>query len=366
MLCFAIAFSVCPYLSVTASAEIGISAKSAILIDADGGGVLFSKNAYERMGMASTTKIMTALTVLRLSDVDRTVTVPCEAVGTEGSSVYLCEGEKLTVGELLYALLLASANDAAVALAIALAGSVERFCDHMNLYAAELGLENTHFTNPHGLSDSDHYTTAYDLSMISREALANDTLREIFSTYKKTLPMCGEADKRLVVNHNKLLRSYDGAIGMKTGFTKATGRCLVSAAQRDGLTLICVTLCAPDDWKDHTAMLDHGFENYEKHVFAKTGELEYTLPAVGADSDSVILTNTAPLTLTVKKGEQIRAEYRFTSSYRFLYAPIEKGYKVGYVTVICEGSSASSSLEVAQSVPSAKKRNGIFHFFKKD
>lgn len=351
---------------ISASAEVGVSAKSAILIDADGGGVLFEKNAHARMGMASTTKIMTALTALRLSDVSRTVTVPREAVGTEGSSVYLCEGESLTVSELLYALLLASANDAAVAIAISLAGSVERFADEMNLYADELGLCNTHFTNPHGLADKDHYTTAYDLSVIAREALKNATLRDIFSTYKKTLPMCGIADRRLVVNHNKLLRSYDGAIGMKTGFTKATGRCLVSAAQRDGLTLICVTLNAPDDWRDHTAMLDHGFDNYERRVFAEAGEFELSLPVVGGSSDSVTLTNLTELYLTVKKGSADTAEYRVLSSYRFMYAPVTGGFEAGTVTLACDTGKVSSQLAVKQSVPMAEKKKTIIEFLKKD
>ena len=341
-----------------------VSARSAILIDADSGSVLYQKNAHARMGMASTTKIMTALTVLSLSDVSRSVTVPREAVGTEGSSVYLCEGESLTVGELLYALLLASANDAAVALAVVLSGSVEKFSEQMNLYAESLGLSDTHFTNPHGLSDSEHYTTAYDLALISREALKNDTLREIFSTYKKTLPMCGEADKRLVVNHNKLLRSYDGAIGIKTGFTKATGRCLVSAALRDGLTLICVTLDAPDDWRDHTALLDHGFDSYERRMVADAGELEFSLPAVGGESDSVTLTNTSPMYVTVKKGERVEPEYVVLSSHRFMYAPVLAGYEVGTVSASCNGSTDTCALTVAKSVPSAKHKSSIFNFFK--
>ena len=366
LLALSVSLSFALSIPISASAEVGVSAKSAILIDADGGGVLFEKNAHARMGMASTTKIMTALTALRLSDVSRTVTVPREAVGTEGSSVYLCEGESLTVSELLYALLLASANDAAVALAISLAGSVERFADEMNLYADELGLCNTHFTNPHGLADKDHYTTAYDLSVIAREALKNATLRDIFSTYKKTLPMCGIADRRLVVNHNKLLRSYDGAIGMKTGFTKATGRCLVSAAQRDGLTLICVTLNAPDDWRDHTAMLDHGFDNYERRVFAEAGKFELSLPVVGGSSDSVTLTNLTELSLTVKKGSADTAEYRVLSSYRFMYAPVTEGFEAGTVMLACDFGSVSSQLAVKQSVPIAKKKKTIIEFLKKD
>ena len=156
-----------------------VSAQSAILVDLEGGVTLFEKNADKPMGPASTTKIMTALTVLRYASPDDTVTVSPLAVGTEGSSVYLCEGERLTVEQLLYALLLSSANDAAVALAVHVSRDVNKFVGKMNDYAAELGLKNTHFVNPHGLSDTDHYTTAYDLALISCYAMKNDDFREI-------------------------------------------------------------------------------------------------------------------------------------------------------------------------------------------
>ena len=165
-----------------AIAQPALSAKSAILMDADSGSVLFEHNAYARMGMASTTKIMTALTVVSLTDTSRVVSIPKEAVGIEGSSVYLCEGEKMTVEQLLYALLLSSANDAATALAVICSGSTRRFAEEMNAYADRLGLQNTHFVNPHGLADDDHYTTAYDLAIISRAALENELLRTIFAT----------------------------------------------------------------------------------------------------------------------------------------------------------------------------------------
>lgn len=344
----------------TVSADPAISARSAILIDADSGAVLLEHNAYARMGMASTTKIMTALTVMRLTTPERTVSIPKEAVGIEGSSVYLCEGEKMTVEQLLYALLLASANDAATALAMICSGSVEKFADEMNAYANELGLQNTHFVNPHGLSDKDHYTTAYDLAIISRAALQNELLKQIFGTYKKDLPFEGEDGKRLVVNHNKLLRTYKGAIGMKTGFTKDTGRCLVSAAERDGLTLICVTLNAPDDWRDHTSMLDYGFECYTRYVFADVGKFEYSMPIVGAQQDSVTLTNTEPLVLTVKKGKEVSASYTVNSIYRFIYAPTEKGYSCATVTLECEEQISTSPLAVRDTVLAKEVDNGIW------
>lgn len=352
------------------SADIGISAQSAILIDADSGRVLFEENAYERLGMASTTKIMTALTVLRLTDAAKTVTVPREAVGTEGSSVYLCEGEKMTVEQLLYALLLSSANDAAVALAICSAGSVEKFAEEMNAYATELGAHDTHFVNPHGLADSEHYTTAYDLALISRFALNNELLKTIFSTHKKALPFNGEENKRLAVNHNKLLKSYNGAIGVKTGYTKATGRCLVSAAERDGLTLICVTLNSPNDWQEHTALLDYGFENYSRYVFAASESFFYPIPVVGGADNSTRLTNTEPLTLTVKRGEERNIDVTVMLNCRFLYAPVKNGEKHGTVTVKCGDTEVRSQLKVAVSVPTDKSAENLWQriidLFKKD
>ena len=169
----------------------------------------------------------------------------------EGSSVYLAQDEVLTLKELLYALLLESANDAAVAIAMAVDGSVDAFADRMNRYAAQLGLKDTHFVNPHGLDDDAHYTTARELALITRAALENPDFREIVSTQKTVIPLRGSEGVRLLLNHNRLLREYDGCIGVKTGFTKKTGRCLVSAAERDGVMLIAVTLGAPDDWNDH-------------------------------------------------------------------------------------------------------------------
>lgn len=370
LLTLALVLSASTSFRCTVSAEVGISAQSAILIDADSGMIMHEKNAYERMGMASTTKIMTALVTVHLMKPDMTVSIPKEAVGTEGSSVYLCEGEKMTVEQLLYALLLASANDAAVALAIAASGSIEKFADQMNMYAEKLGLHDTHFVNPHGLYDEDHYTTAYDLALISRAALADPLLTKIFSTYKKELPCNGEENKRLVVNHNKLLRTYEGAVGMKTGYTKSTGRCLVSAAQRNGLTLICVTLNAPDDWKDHTSLLDYGFENYTRYVFAEAGEFEYSLPLVGGESDSVTLINVSPISFTVKKGEEGTVLYTVESTYRFLYAPALRGYVCGQITVECGGVTKSSSLYVTKTVAATEAEKGfwqkIIDFLKKD
>ncbi|MBQ2999092.1 MAG: D-alanyl-D-alanine carboxypeptidase [Clostridia bacterium] len=337
-----------------------VSARSAILLCAEDGSVFFEKNPDERLGPASTTKLMTALTVLSLvEDPDTAVKIPREAVGIEGSSIYLVAGEMLTVRELLWALLLSSANDAATALAVFSAGSVENFCEKMNALADEWGLQNTHFSNPHGLSDDDHYTTARDLASIARRVLDDPLLSGIVATYKKTIPMDGTPDARLLVNHNRLLRTYEGAIGMKTGFTKATGRTLVSAAERGGMTLIAVTLNAPDDWRDHTAMLDFGFASYEC-VTLDAGALTYEMPVVGGVSDSVVLSNAEPISMILPKSREPISR-RVEAVSRFAYAPVSEGAPLATLAVACEGKVASAELVTTEVVASkAPEKLGFF------
>lgn len=342
--------------SVNLSGTLALSAKSAVLIDCESHSILYSKDHDAKMGMASTTKIMTALVAAESTDLKRTVVVSPEAVGVEGSSVYLYEGERITIEELLYALLLQSANDAAEAIAIAVAGSVGAFADMMNARAAQMGLKNTHFTNPHGLSDDEHYTTAHDLAVITAHALKNETLRTIVSTYKKSIPIDSDCNPRLLVNHNKMLKLYDGAIGVKTGFTKTTGRCLVSAAEREGLTVIAVTLDAPDDWNDHKKLLDFGFDNYESLLVAEAGSFIYPLSVVGGDEPFVSLTNTQDIRLTVPK---IRGELKckIETLHRFEFAPILRGTDAGSVTYSYEGmSSSSSALVCAENIGISKKQ----------
>ena len=332
-----------------------VSAKSAILINGDTGDVYWEKNADEPMGMASTTKLMTALVITELLTPETVISIPEEAVGVEGSSIYLVAGERLTVYQLLCALLLSSANDAATALAIAADGSEEAFSRRMNQKAYALGLKNTRFTNPHGLYDEDHYTTARELSILGAEVLRQPLLRSIVSTYKMTIPHDSVPDQRLLINHNKLLRTYEGAIGMKTGFTKKTGRTLVSAAERNGMTLICVTLNAPDDWRDHRAMLDYGFACYEKVIFASAGAFSFQLPITGGEKESVTLTNVRELSLYLPK---IRPSHRYTveGTGHFRFAPIEAGDALGRVLVECSGQTVTSVLIAAEAVPAKTPR----------
>ncbi len=327
--------SVVPALEPVSGDPPSISAKSAVLTDSSGN-VLYAYNADEVMPMASTTKIMTGLVALEMTeDLDAGLTIPAGAVGVEGSSIYLYKDEKLTMRELLYAMLMESANDAAAAIAILSAGSIEAFAEKMNQTAAEMQLTQTHFVNPHGLDDPKHHTTAKELAAITSKALENKDFRDIVSTYKKEIPLHGGEGIRLLVNHNRLLKSYEGCIGVKTGFTKKSGRCLVSAAERNGCTLICVTLQAPDDWNDHAALFDWGFSQYEAVTLSQVGEQYAVLPVVGGITDAadgiatVAVKNTMTLQTTLlKENQHIKKVVELP---QFLYAPVEKGSLIGRV-----------------------------------
>lgn len=226
---------------------------------------LSERGADIKLPMASTTKIMTALVILGEDDLDKTVTVPREAEGTEGSSVYLKAGEKITVRELLYGLMLRSGNDCAVTLALHHSGSIENFARAMNEKAILLGAENSRFTNPHGLPDENHYTTARDLTLITAAAMENETFREIVSTKYY--------EPRNWKNKNKMLWEFDGAIGVKTGFTVRAGRCLVSAAERNHMTLLCVVLNSPQMFERSEELLENAFDTYHMKTLCSASEL---------------------------------------------------------------------------------------------
>lgn len=245
-------------LALPCAAAPDCAADCAILMDADSGAVLYEKQPDKRCLIASTTKIMTAIVVLEHCSPDEELVIPPEAVNIEGSSIYLKGGEVLTVRELLYGMMLHSGNDAAVALALACSGSVEEFVVLMNLKAQALGMENSSFENPNGLDGEKHYSTARDLAVLTAYALENPAFRQIVSTKRI---QCGT---RTFINHNKLLWSVDGAIGVKTGFTKAAGRILVSAAERSGRRLVAVTINDGSDWQDHQTLYDYGFARYHE------------------------------------------------------------------------------------------------------
>ena len=232
------------------------------VMEVNSGRILSSNNIDKKLPMASTTKILTALTVIENFDIDKVVSVPKSAVGIEGSSIYLREGEKLTVKELLYGLMLRSGNDCAECLAQTLTSRSD-FIALMNKTAVNCGAKNSNFTNPHGLPDDNHYTTAYDLCKISCKAIKNPIFKEIVSTKRVNVSNDGYAYDRLLINKNKLLFSYDGCTGIKTGYTKKAGRCLVSSAEKDGMEVVSVVINSPQMWERTRELLDYSFQNFD-------------------------------------------------------------------------------------------------------
>ncbi len=344
------------------TAPFSLSAQSYALLDAQSRTLLCAKGERLRLPMASTTKIMTALVALEALPLDTVITVPREAVGIEGSSVYLCEGDRYTLEELLYALLLQSANDAAAAIALAVGGSLPRFAEKMNAKADEIGLDDTHFVTPHGLDDPQHYTTAEDLGLVACEALSDPTFARIVATRRHTFTTVEGEKPRVLLNHNKLLVFYEGTVGVKTGFTKKSGRCLVSAARRDGLLLVAVTLNAPSDWSDHTRLFDYGFENYESRLLAAPHTLSYTLSVFNTDR-AVTVTNPDEIRMTLRRTDPTPTPS--LALYPHPLAPLTEGSTAGYVLYSHRDTTLSFPLTFRESVALPKIKKGWFDIFRK-
>lgn len=308
--------------------NIQTSAECAVLYDTLTGECLYTKNHDKRHLIASTTKIMTALVVVENCDVEDKVEIKPEHVRTEGSSMYLRVGEVVTVRELLYGLMLMSGNDAGLTLAYHCGGDVETFVRIMNEYAAKLGLENTSFENPHGLDGDNHYSNAYELAVLAEHAMKNETFRQIVGCKNYN------SGTRSMQNHNKLLWKYDGTVGVKTGFTKAAGRCLVSAAERGGRMLIAVTLNAPDDWNDHIKLYESAFSGMEKVCVADEGKPVGKIPVVGGENEYIELFVHENVVLNLKEDDEIRFEL-YTD--QFVYAPVSEGTYAGKLRIYCGG-----------------------------
>ncbi len=319
-------------------------------MDGTTGRILYEKDAHSRSLIASTTKIMTALVVCEQCNVLDRMRIPKEAVGIEGSSLYLREGEVLTVQELLYGLMLQSGNDAAVALAIYCGGTMEGFVQLMNDKAASLGLTNTHFENPHGLDSPGHFSSARDLAVLASYAMENPIFAKIVST--KTVRI-GERSLR---NHNKLLWRVDGAEGVKTGYTIAAGRILVSSAQRQGRRLIAVTINDGNDWNDHAQLLAEGFTNYSVRQLVESGEVLGTVAVLGGVQSQVEVKACQDFLYSVSDTEQ---PYTLLAPPEFVYAPVAEGQDGGYAYV-CIGDTVVGKVPVeyadtVEQLPHAKK-----------
>lgn len=308
----------------------GISANSAILLDGQTGRVLYEKQPDKQSLIASTTKIMTALIVCEQVNVLDRVCIPPEAVGIEGSSMYLKTGEIMTVQELLYGLMLHSGNDAAVALAIYCGGTVEGFAELMNDKAHRLGLRDTHFVNPNGLDSPGHYSTARDLAVLAAYAMENPIFYQTVST--KTVTVGG----RSLRNHNKLLWQLDGADGVKTGFTKKAGRILVSSCTRDNRRLICVTMNDGNDWQDHKTLIESGFANYSVRQIVNKGDCLGSASVISGESEKVSLLATERFSYALSPEEKTEI---VLSEPDFVYAPVVQGQEAGYAYICLNGKT---------------------------
>lgn len=355
--------ALCP---VARAAGPEVSAQSAVVLTADTGTVLFEKDGHTPRPVASTTKIMTALLALEAAQErgDPLVNITQEMVAVEGSSMGLQAGDSISLTGLAAGMLLASGNDAANAAALYLDGSLESFAARMNQRAAALGMEDTHFVTPSGLDGEDaqglgHLSTAYDMALLARAALENQAFRQLCSSPSLAVEFAEPVKRVTYTNHNKLLAQYQGCVGVKTGFTKEAGRCLVSAAERDGALLIAVTLNAPNDWEDHTALLDYGFTQVEPYPLAG-GDVRLTVPVVGSPVEVVSLrgSNGGEATLPLGQGAQVERVVRVP---KFLYAPVEAGEQVGEICWYLEGQLLGSApLTAAGAAPLQEKAPSLW------
>ncbi|MBQ8202642.1 MAG: D-alanyl-D-alanine carboxypeptidase [Clostridia bacterium] len=339
----------CLWMLIPSSAvaqEVGTSALACVIIDENSGRVLLSHNAETALPMASTTKVMTALLALEDGDLDAPVTCSRNAFGVPGTSIYLAQGETLTLREMLMGLMLASGNDAATAIAEHIGGSVEVFCRMMTTRAAELGCKNTVFLTPHGLPCEGHYTTAHDLALIAREAMSHPEFREIVGTSRATIPWEGRSYDRVLNNKNKLLTTYEGATGIKTGYTKKAGRCLVFGAERDGMRIIGVVLNCWDWFNESARLMDIAFELYEAVTMLNAGDTAATLDVQNSDGCTVDAVLSADLTGVVAKGSLPQVEIDLPST---LDAPVQAGQVLGMARLISNGVTVAESNIIAAS-----------------
>lgn len=337
-------------LTVYGISEGDISAASAVLVDGDTGEILFEKDAYTRRSMASTTKIMTSLLAVESGKLDDTVTVK-EKIYIEGTALGLEKGDKLTLKTLCYGMLLESGNDAAVLTGIFLSGSEEKFSQLMNKKAAEIGMKSTSFVTASGLDDEEHYTTAYDMALLGSYAVKNKVFREICSTKSYKAEYISPDKTQYFSNHNRLLNSCEGVFGLKTGFTKKSGRCLVSACERDGKVLVAVTLKAPDDWNDHRKLYEYGYSLYESNDFFSDNLSAASVS--GSQNNSVKLRYTDCGSVAVKTDSDIQVK---TYLKRFYYAPIKKGDVLGKTIVYQNGASvAERQIVSVEDAPAIKE-----------
>lgn len=344
-----------------ASQTFAVSAKAAVLLEEKSGKILYAQNETQPLPMASTTKVMTALLAMEYGKMDEIVTTSRNAFGVPGTSIYLSQGEKLTLEQMVHGLMLASGNDAAVAIAEHIGGSVDEFCAMMTERAAELGCQDTVFKTPHGLPNSIHHTTAYDLAIIAREAMRYPLFRKIVSTQRDTIPWEGRDYNRILNNKNRLLSSYQGATGIKTGYTKAAGRCLVFGAERNGLEVVGVVLNCPNWFEEAAKIMDYGFANYRYLVMLGDGEQVRSLPVEGGAEPEISIRLQGDLAAPVGLDEWPQMEFDLPDSIK---AGVEEGQTVGTARLTLNGSVlVEKPLIAANSVMPRTFRYGVGKIF---
>lgn len=333
-----------------------LNAKSAILVEAKSMRILYEKNAFVKRQNASTTKILTAIVAIEMGNPEDVVTISSKAANIGGSTINLKKGEKLKLLELLYGLMLKSGNDAAIAIAEHIGGSVEEFMDLVNKKAKEIGANNTHFTSPHGLDEPDHYTTAYDLALITSYCMKNDLFRQIVSTAETYI-----SDRHLR-NTNDLIFTYAGANGVKTGFTNGAGRCLVASANRNGMEVISVVLGCDNKttrFRDSRILFDYAFKNYEMVKLVETGEVIKSINIKKGLKQSInaVAGETIEIPLTKEEKEIMEKKYNLLE---VINAPVNKGVIVGTLYYVCHGDALA---EVDLLIEEDVCKKGVFDFF---
>lgn len=343
-----------------------LSASAAVVMKSDTNKVLFEKNANEKLSMASTTKIMTALLAVESGRMNQQVTVTKKMITVEGTSMGLREGDVLTLENIVKGMMLLSGNDAANAVAYFLSGSIENFAKAMNEKARLIGMKNTSFVTPSGLDDDEHYTTAYDMALLGSYAIKNPEFRQLVSSDYGKVSYITPDREYTYRNHNRFLTMYDGACGIKTGFTKKSGRCLVTAVEKDGVYIVAVTLKAPDDWNDHIYLYDECLPKLEK--VEATESISCVVRVVGATKAGVLAKTLSVPKITAEKSE--RFSYKILTD-KFIYSPVRTGDKVGearfYLDGICVASRELVAVEDADRVTVDKLslKDKIFKIFRR-
>lgn len=357
-------FFAVPVNAKTESKTPSVSAETFVLFCADNGQIIYSKNENKKMKPASTTKIMTSLLTLEeASSSNKKVTFTNDMVA-EGSSMYLKIGDIVTLKDLAAGMMMASGNDAANAAAITISGDSDKFSNLMNERAKQIGMKNTHFITPSGLDDDNHYSTAYDMALLMTYALENEDFANLTSKKSETVNFIEPQSKKTTYsNHNRLLSLYEYCIGGKTGYTRAAGRCLVTAAKKDGLTLVCVTMNDKNDWNDQVALYDYGFEKYSCY---ETDDSEFCIdvPCVGAKNENVTLMGEKNSSTVILSEDKVKVERKvFVDS--FLYAPIKQNEVCGRIDYILNGKTiASVNLIATVNINSHKEEKSIWTIIK--